>query len=264
MGWMVLVYLGSLVILLLGAFWDQTPFTGRVVPFDWSLDAFGDLFGAEVYRTDRAADDRDRHPGDPDRRRPRLPDRLLHGAHRVAPDAAAPGRGGGHAALGGVPGQDLRVAHDPAGERRAGLGCWRHLGFDGPGLVEVANSWIVFTYLWLPYMILPIYAGLERIPSSLLEASADLGGRAGVTFRRVILPLVLPAVVAGSIFTFSLTLGDYIVPDLVSDTKFIGNIIYDNSTLGNVPLAAAYALLPIVIVIGYLLVARRLGAFESL
>jgi putative spermidine/putrescine transport system permease protein len=113
-------------------------------------------------------------------------------------------------------------------------------------------------------MILPIYASLERIPGSLLEASADLGGRAGATFRRVILPLVFPGVVAGSIFTFSLTLGDYITPDLVSDTKFIGNVIYDNSSLGSLPLAAAYSLLPVAIMIVYLFVARRLGAFESL
>jgi putative spermidine/putrescine transport system permease protein len=113
-------------------------------------------------------------------------------------------------------------------------------------------------------MILPIYAGLERIPGSLLEASADLGGRAWTTFRRVVLPLSLPAVVAGSVFTFSLTMGDYITPDLVSDAKFIGNVIYDNSSLGNLPLAAAYSLLPIVVMTVYLLVARRLGAFDSL
>jgi putative spermidine/putrescine transport system permease protein len=137
-------------------------------------------------------------------------------------------------------------------------------GVDAPGLGQVLNSWVVLSYLWLPYMILPIYAGLERIPKSLLEASADLGGSAGNTFRRVIVPLVVPSVVAGSIFTFSLTLGDYITPDLVSDAKFIGNVIYDNSSLGNLPLAAAYAFVPIVIMVGYLVVARRLGAFESL
>jgi len=114
------------------------------------------------------------------------------------------------------------------------------------------------------YMILPIFAGFERIPRSLLEASGDLGGRPSTTFRRVVLPLVFPALVAGSIFTFSLTLGDYITPDLVSDAKFIGNVIYDNSTLGNLPLAAAYSLIPIVIMVVYLLAARRLGAFESL
>ena len=137
-------------------------------------------------------------------------------------------------------------------------------GIEAPGLDEIANAWLVLSYLWLPYMILPIYAGLERIPSSLLEASSDLGGRPWMTFRRVTLPLVFPALVAGSIFTFSLTLGDYITPDLVADAKFIGNVIYDNSSLGNLPLAAAYSLVPIAIMTVYLLVARRLGAFESL
>ena len=111
-------------------------------------------------------------------------------------------------------------------------------------------------------------------PADLRRARADplvaargvVGSRrpAGTTFRRVVLPLVFPALVAGSIFTFSLTLGDYITPDLVSDAKFIGNVIYDNSSLGNLPLAAAYSLLPIVIMTVYLLIARRLGAFESL
>jgi putative spermidine/putrescine transport system permease protein len=137
-------------------------------------------------------------------------------------------------------------------------------GIDGPGLRAISNSWLVLSYLWLPYMILPLYAGFERIPSSYLEASADLGGRSWTTFRRVVLPLVFPALIAGSIFTFSLTLGDYITPDLVSDSKFIGNVIYDNSSLGNRPLAAAFSLIPIGIVVAYLFVARRLGAFESL
>jgi putative spermidine/putrescine transport system permease protein len=132
------------------------------------------------------------------------------------------------------------------------------------GLSEI-SGWIVFTYLWLPYMILPIYAGLERIPGSLLEASADLGGRHWITFRRVILPLAMPAVVAGSIFTFSLTLGDYITPPLVMNAQFIGNVIYTNQGVaGNVPLAAAYAYVPILIMGAYLLIARRAGAFESL
>ena len=113
-------------------------------------------------------------------------------------------------------------------------------------------------------MILPIYAGLERIPNALLEAASDLGAGAGSTFRRVVLPLLFPSIVAGSIFTFSLSIGDYIVPDLVSDAKFIGNVIYDNSALGNFPLAAAYSLLPVAVMIGYLAIARRMGAFESL
>jgi putative spermidine/putrescine transport system permease protein len=128
-----------------------------------------------------------------------------------------------------------------------------------------ASMWIVFSYIWLPYMILPLYAGLERIPHSLLEASADLGARSGQTFRRIILPLVLPAAVAGSIFTFSLTLGDYITPQLVSNSQFIGNVVYDSQGVaGNVPFAAAFATVPILVMAGYLLLARRLGAFEAL
>jgi putative spermidine/putrescine transport system permease protein len=138
------------------------------------------------------------------------------------------------------------------------------LGLKGPGFGNVA-TWLVFSYLWLPYMILPIYAGLERIPDSLLEASGDLGARNLTTFRRVILPLAFPAVVAGSIFTFSLTLGDYITPQLVSSTQFIGNVVYANvGVAGNLPLAAAFATVPILIMIVYLLAARRLGAFEGL
>jgi putative spermidine/putrescine transport system permease protein len=138
-------------------------------------------------------------------------------------------------------------------------------GIRGPGLSDV-SAWLVFSYLWLPYMILPVYAGLERIPDSLLEASGDLGARAGTTFRRVVLPLTLPAVIAGSIFTFSLTLGDYVTPRLVAGgSQFIGNIVYDNmGVVGNVPLAAAYATVPIVVMLAYLLLARRTGAFESL
>ena len=139
----------------------------------------------------------------------------------------------------------------------------RPLGLSGPGFGDVA-VWLVFTYLWLPYMILPVYAGLERIPESVLEASADLGGHALVTFRRIVLPLALPAIVAGSIFTFSLTLGDYIAPAQVSTTIFIGNAIYSNFGAGNLPLAAALSLVPLAIVIAYLIIARRLGAFEAL
>jgi putative spermidine/putrescine transport system permease protein len=138
-------------------------------------------------------------------------------------------------------------------------------GLHGPGLSDV-SAWLVFSYLWLPYMILPIYAGLERIPDSLLEASGDLGGQPGMTFRRVVLPLALPAVVAGSIFTFSLTLGDYIAPQIVSGgEQFIGNVVYSNvGVANNLPLAAAFATVPVVVMIAYLLLARRLGAFEAL
>ena len=117
------------------------------------------------------------------------------------------------------------------------------LSFDGYSTVGL---WLVFTYLWLPFMILPIYAGLERIPISLLEASADLGGRSLRTFFRVTLPLVFPAVVAGSIFTFSLTLGDYIAPDLITSEQFIGTVIYDKRGL-NLPVAAAFTFVPIAV-----------------
>jgi putative spermidine/putrescine transport system permease protein len=132
------------------------------------------------------------------------------------------------------------------------------------GISDVSMT-IVFIYIWLPYMILPIYAGLERIPSSYLEASADLGGRSAMTFRKVVLPLVLPSLVAGSIFTFSLTLGDYIVPELVSNSQFIGNVVFrSQGVAGDIPFAAAFALVPVAIMAVYLLIARRLGAFDAL
>jgi putative spermidine/putrescine transport system permease protein len=137
------------------------------------------------------------------------------------------------------------------------------LGISGPGYGLVA-VWLVMSYIWLPYMIIPIYAGLERIPNTLLSASDDLGAKPGYTFRRVILPLVFPAVIAGSIFTFSLTLGDFITPNLVgSGEQFIGTLVVSNFTT-NLPFAAAFAMVPIVIMIGYLLMARRFGAFEHL
>ena len=138
-----------------------------------------------------------------------------------------------------------------------------------PANIAYTNTavWLVFTYIWLPFMIVPVYGALERIPDSLLEASGDLGARNWRTLRSVLLPLALPGVVAGSIFTFSLTLGDFITPLLVggANSNFIGNIIYSNlGTAGNLPFAAALALVPIVIMIVYLLGARALGAFESL
>jgi putative spermidine/putrescine transport system permease protein len=136
-------------------------------------------------------------------------------------------------------------------------------GLRGPGQTDV-GLWLVFTYLWLPYMILPLYAGLERIPQSLLEASSDLGGRGLTTFRRVIFPLVVPALAAGSIFTFSLTLGDYVAPSLITTTQFIGNLIYLNFGAPDLPFAAALSVVPLLVMLLYLLLVRRLGAFESL
>jgi putative spermidine/putrescine transport system permease protein len=139
------------------------------------------------------------------------------------------------------------------------------VGLNGPGALGDLSIAIVFSYIWLPFMVLPLYAGLERIPNSLVEASGDLGGRAWTTFRRIILPLAFPGLVAGSIFTFSLTLGDYITPTLFSGEQFIGNVVYGHvGVSGNVPFAAAYALLPVVVIGVYLLLARRLGAFEAI
>jgi putative spermidine/putrescine transport system permease protein len=261
--WLVVVYLGSLAILLLNAFWTSDSFTGKVNPWDWSLAAFEQILGNDVYRTIAV-----RTVGMA--LLVTVTDALL--AFPIAYFMA-------RVASPRIRGLLVVAVLMPLwASYLVKIFAWRTIflgngflawilapfGVSGPGTDEIANSWIVFSYLWLPYMILPIFAGLERLPGSLLEASADLGARAGMTFRRVVLPLVFPALVAGSIFTFSLTLGDYIVPSLVSDAKFIGNVIYDNSALGNFPVAAAYSMLPILIMIVYLLVARRLGAFDSL
>jgi putative spermidine/putrescine transport system permease protein len=137
----------------------------------------------------------------------------------------------------------------------------------GPSLsVSFIGTFLVFVYIWLPYMILPIAAGLERIPNSLLEASSDLGGKPTFTFWRVTMPLALPGVVAGSIFTFSLTLGDYIIPGVVGNSQpFIGQVVLlQQGTAGNIPLAAAFTVVPMVIMALYLTIARRLGAFDAL
>jgi putative spermidine/putrescine transport system permease protein len=124
----------------------------------------------------------------------------------------------------------------------------------------------VFVYIWLPYMILPINAALERVPRSMIEASSDLGARPGYTFRKIIFPLAFPGVVAGSIFTFSLTLGDYIIPTVIGNSSyFIGPAVNTlQGTTGNIPLAAAFTIVPIVIMGIYLTVARKLGAFDAL
>ena len=141
----------------------------------------------------------------------------------------------------------------------------RPFGLRGPGLGLTATV-IALSYLWLPFMILPIYAGLERLPDSLLEASADLGATAWRTFRLVVAPLLLPAIAAGSIFSFSLTLGDYIMVQIVGgDTQLFANIIYANvGVAGNLPLAAAATVFPIVVVLLYLAAVRRTGALENL
>ena len=128
------------------------------------------------------------------------------------------------------------------------------------------GTFIVFVYIWLPYMILPMQAALERVPLSMLEASGDLGASRGQTLRRVVLPLALPGIIAGSIFTFSLTLGDYIIPQIIgTSARFIGLAVYQlQGTAGNTPLAAAFAMVPIAIMLTYLAIARRMGAFDAL
>ena len=125
---------------------------------------------------------------------------------------------------------------------------------------------LTLAYLWLPFMILPIYAGLERVPDSLLEASSDLGASAGRTYRSIVLPLLFPAIVAGSIFTFSLSLGDYITVKIVGGaTQLFANVIYDNvGTANNLPFAAAAATVPVVIMVIYLVAVRRTGALDNL
>lgn len=260
LGWLVVAYLGSLVVLLMAAVWNVDPFTSKVV-HTFTLDNLRRIVDEPVYR-DVAwrtikmatlvtlADAVLAFPIAYYMARvatPRMRNLLvvavllpLWASYLVKAYAWRTILSGA-----GV----LNWALDP-------LGLSFH-GYSSTGL------WLVFTYLWLPFMILPIYAGLERIPSSLLEASADLGGRSLRTFFRVTLPLAFPAVVAGSIFTFSLTLGDYIAPKLITSQQFIGTLIYDNHGT-NLPVAAAFTLVPIVVMIVYLLVARQLKAFEAL
>jgi putative spermidine/putrescine transport system permease protein len=156
---------------------------------------------------------------------------------------------------------------------------WRSM-FGGGGLIDwvsgpfggaspgygLTATVCTLAYLWFPYMVLPIFAGLERLPGSLLEAAGDLGARPGRIVRTVVLPLVFPAVVAGSIFTFSLSLGDYVAVEIVGGTKqFLGNLVYDNiGAANNQPLAAAVGLVPVAVMIGYLFLSRRAGALENL
>ena len=148
------------------------------------------------------------------------------------------------------------------------LDAWLSLPVIGGNSLSVSytGTFIVFVYVWMPFMILPIQAALERVPGNLIEASSDLGGNPGQTFRHVLFPLALPGIVAGSIFTFSLTLGDYIIPQIVGSSRlFIGQAVYaQQGTAGNIPLAAAFTVVPIVIMGLYLWMAKRMGAFDAL
>lgn len=262
LGWLLIAYLGSLAIMLRTAVWRLEPFSGTIER-GFFLDNFRTLWQADVYRTITL-----RTVGTA----AAVTVTAILLAFPIAFTMAKVVRPRTRAIL------VMAVLLPLWSNYLVKVYSWRGIlaedgilnsvlrpvGLRGPGFGLVA-TWLVMTYLWLPYMIIPIYAGLERIPDSLLEASSDLGGRAGQTFRRVVLPLVFPAVVAGSIFTFSLTLGDYITPQLVSSKQFIGNVVAANvGTAGNLPLAAAFATVPIAIMIVYLLVARRFGAFENL
>ena len=258
--WLVVLYLGSLALLLVTAFWTVDPLSGDVIQ-GFSLENFEALFNEPVYRdivwrTVRTA------------ALVTLTDAVI--AFPIAFYMAKVASRRGKAIL------VVAVLMPLWSSYLVKILSWRTMlsedgvinwalepiGLQGPGYGLTA-VWLVLSYLWLPYMILPIYAGLERIPNSLISASEDLGASPFTTFRRVILPLAFPAVVAGSIFTFALTLGDYITPRLVSNDQFIGNVIFNNIS-NNLPFASALALVPIVVMIAYLLVARKLGAFEHI
>ena len=259
-GWLIVAYLGSLFVLFLSAFWQTEEFTADIVR-TFTLDNFRELWEREVYRdvawrTIRMAS------------LVTLADAVL--AFPIAYYMARVATPRVRNLL------VVAVLMPLWANYLVKAYAWRSmlseqgiinwaldpLGLSGPGFSEV-GLWLVFTYLWLPFMILPVYAGLERIPPSLFEASADLGGRGLRTLVRVVLPLALPAMVAGSIFTFSLTLGDYIAPGLITSEQFIGTVIYSRRGL-DLPLAAAFAMVPVLVMILYLVVARKLKAFEVL
>jgi putative spermidine/putrescine transport system permease protein len=261
-GWLGVIYLGSLAVMLLAAFWTLDDFSGLTVK-GFSLDNFTTIVEEPVYRTivwrtvSIAA-------------LVTITDILL--AFPIALYMSWAARPRTKRLL------VVAVLMPLWASYLVKVYAWRTM-FANEGILNWAidplgmhvpqsgyvRVWIVLAYLWLPYMVLPIYAGLERIPRSLLDASADLGARPWATFRRVVLPLTMPAVAAGSIFTFSLSLGDYITPQLVSSTQFIGNVVYANVGIANnLPLAAAFATVPMLIMVAYLLLARRAGAFEAL
>jgi putative spermidine/putrescine transport system permease protein len=264
--WFVLIYLLALVVLFVSAFWGVDDFTGKVVR-TWSFDNFRTLVEEPTYRTIAlrtigiaAA--------------VTLTDAVLALPFAYfAARLASPRTRAVLFVLVLVPlwtSYLVRVYAWRLILAQNGVLNWT-LGAIGLGSVDVAYSnwamWIVFSYIWLPFMILPVWSAFERLPDSYLEASADLGARGSQTFRRVTLPLVLPGLVAGSIFTFSLTLGDYITPVLVggASSDFIGNVVFRSVGIANnVPFAAAFATVPLVVMGVYLLVARRLGAFEAL
>jgi putative spermidine/putrescine transport system permease protein len=266
LGWFVVIYLASLVLLLVTAFWQINDFTSQIEQV-WNLDNFRIILLDPTYRLiigrtvalAAAVTITDAAIAFPfayfmARVASRRTQRLLFAAVLLPLWASYLAR---------VYSWILILNH-------SGLLNWsmQSIGLPAPniGYTNVA-MWIVFSYIWLPFMIIPTYSAMERVPESLMEAAADLGARRWRAVRDVVLPLALPGVVAGSIFTFSLTLGDYITPVLVggAGSTFIGNVVYSNVGIANnVPFAAALATVPVAIMAVYLLVARRLGAFEAL
>jgi putative spermidine/putrescine transport system permease protein len=261
-----LVYLASLAALFVSAFWTVDPFTTEIVHV-WTLDNFRTLFESSAYRAIAfrtigiaAA--------------VTVADAIL--AFPLAYFMARVASGRSRTFL------FVAVLLPLWSSYLVRVYIWRLiLNQDGVlnwtlsklGLpaIHLAYSnwavWIVFTYVWLPFMILPIFGALERIPHSFIEASRDLGASGWLTFRKVVWPLALPGVIAGSIFTFSLTLGDYVTPRLAggASSQFIGNVVYDSVGISNnVPFAAAFAAVPLVVMALYLVVARRMGAFEAM
>jgi putative spermidine/putrescine transport system permease protein len=265
LAWFVFLYLAALVVLLITAFWQINPFTTNIERV-WSLSNLTTIFSSSAYRgiilrtVAMAA-------------AVTLVDAVVAFpfAYYMARVASPRTRTFLFVAI------LLPLWASYLAKVYSWLLIFTHNGLLDWGLGKVGLSqvhliytnWAVFTvfcYLWLPFMIIPVYAALERIPASQIEASQDLGARTWRTTRLVMLPLALPGIVAGSIFTFSLTLGDYITPLLVGGTSanFMGNIIYTNIGIANnVPFAAAMALIPIAIMAAYLLGARALGAFEA-
>ena len=263
LAWLAIAYLGSLVVMFLAAFWSVDSFTGELIRVP-TMDNLKLLVEQSVYR--------------------RVALRTVSVAVAVTlidvviavPMAlymakVAPPRWRGllvAAVLTPLWASYLVKAYAWRTMLASdGVVNWalKPLGLEGPGFGLVATT-VTLAYLWLPYMILPIYAGLDRIPNSLLEASADLGAPAARTLRKIVLPLVFPAIVAGSIFTFSLSLGDYITVKIVGgSTQLFANIIYDNiGVAGNLPFAAAAAFFPVLVILLYLTLARRAGALEQL
>jgi len=259
LAWFVLLYLAALVVLLITAFWQINPFTTNIERV-WSLNNLTTIFTSPAYL--------------------RIIGRTVGMAAAVTvTDAVVAFPFAYYMAR--IASPRTRTALFVAillplwASYLAKVYSWLLIFTKGGVLDSVLNvhliytNWavfVVFCYLWLPFMIIPVYAALERIPPSQIEASQDLGARSWRTTRSVLLPLALPGIVAGSIFTFSLTLGDYITPLLVGGTSatFIGNVIYSNIGIANnVPFAAAMALVPIAIMAIYLLGARALGAFEA-